>query len=84
MTTQEKLDKVNTIKDQDTCYQKMLMELRDLEKRFLEVVDPLPTDQNGIIWDYIMYCEDMSQHVLELACTHMNFSEKSTDYPSNE
>ena len=52
----------------DPQYRAMLEENRILEKKYFAVLETLPEEQQDIINDFVMLCEDMSWRMLEIAC----------------
>lgn len=76
--TRKKLDLIDSIANADAKYSRMLRKCGTLEKKFDEVVKKLSNEDQDVAWDFVMHCETMSRHVLELACTYMEFPQKQT------
>lgn len=74
--TRRKMDLIDNIARADAEYSRMLQECGELEKKFDKVVCKLPYEDQNLVWDFVMLCETMSRHVLELACTYMEFPQK--------
>ena len=74
--TKKKLDVIDDIARSDAKYSRMLRKCRKVEKQFDEVVRKLSYEEQDVVWDFVMLCETMSRHVLELACTYMDFPQK--------
>ncbi len=66
MTLEEELDFVDTLTKLDPAYRQMLQMCRILEKQFLTVLKNLSAEDNDLVWDYVMLCDDMSQRKLKL------------------
>ena len=71
----ERMYTIDLLSKGDEVYYAMLMELRQLERQYLAVMNTLPVEQQDIITDYLDLCEEMSRRQLEIACTHMRFPE---------
>lgn len=54
-------------------YNKMLQDMRELEKQYDAVLCQLPDKQRDIICDFVSGCEGMSWRMLEIACALMEF-----------
>ena len=52
----------------DPQYAQMLKQLGELEQRYEEVLQTLPTEQQDVICDFVSQCEAMSWRMLEIAC----------------
>ena len=57
----------------DPEYARMFAEMAHLEAQFEAVMEQLPHDQQDIIRDFVMHCEDMSRRMLECACEELLF-----------
>lgn len=57
----------------DKRYKEMLIECKLLEELFDATVAKLSYEEQDIAWDFVMHCEQMSEYVLEMACTYMEF-----------
>ena len=71
----EKLDYIDLLVAEDFRYREMLSRCSALEKRFDAMVKALPEESRALAWDFVMLCEDMSRRALEIACTHMEFTQ---------
>ena len=69
--TEFKYEVIDALADKDPVYQDQLCQMAALEKQFDKVVGNLPDQDRGLIWDYVMLCEDMSQRKQQLACKYM-------------
>ena len=61
---------VDAIAELDPQYNQMLKKCALFEKNFDEA---LLQEQHDAAWDFVMFCEDMSHYVLQLACKYMEF-----------
>ncbi len=62
------MEHVDLLAAGDPEYQNMLAECRVLEKQVLKILEGIPSEDNELIWDFIMLCETMSLRKLQLAC----------------
>ena len=73
MNDNMKMKRIDEIAAEDELYQRMLEELRPYEENLDSLCARLPLFDRGIIWDFIMRCEDISKRKLLLACRNMEF-----------
>lgn len=66
---EDKLAKIEELTEKDLQYRRMMQDYKALEKKFDKMVGQLPDDVRGVVWDYVMLCEDISVRKLQLACT---------------
>ncbi len=60
----------------DPQYHQMLLELKELETNFENVLRQLSMEQQDIINDFVYHCEGMSWRMLEFACSCMVFTDE--------
>ena len=72
----QRYDMIDDISKQDSNYQAMLIKMRQLEKGVDDVVSALTMEQQDLVWDFVMLCEEMSNYKLQLACINMVFPER--------
>ena len=73
MTEKEKLERIEMLVNEDELYQRMLEEFGDLEREFDAVIGKLSIKRRGLVWDFVMACEEMSNRKLVIACRNMDF-----------
>jgi hypothetical protein len=76
MTSSQRMERIENEVAQDAQYAQMLEKVKMLEDRFCQIVDPMSVSKRDAVWDFVMYCESMSQYVLQLACSRMIFPEE--------
>lgn len=69
----ERFNTVWMLSEGDEEYYQRKKENAELEKRYFDVIERLPIEQQEIIQDFLMSCEGMSWRMLEVACTLMRF-----------
>ena len=57
----------------DAQYKEMLLDMRELEKRYEEVYAKLSCEDRDTLSDYVSLCEGMSWRILEIASQKMVF-----------
>ncbi len=72
MDRKAKLECVDAMAKVDPEYQKMLTECRAVEKQVLQFLETVSTEENDLMWDFIMLCEAMSSRKLWLACNWLD------------
>lgn len=69
----KKIDRVELLAKQDPESNRMLGEIRLLERKYNAALKNLSAEQMDDVCDFVSMCEDMSWRMLELACEHMVF-----------
>ena len=69
----QRLNLIRMISENDREYHKMLMEIRELEKKYECILQELSYEQRDDLCDFVSMCEEMSHRMLEIACTYMRF-----------
>ena len=65
-----KMEEIEQMAAEDPQYRQMLLDMRAIEKRYNSVRATLARDDQNAICDCVSQCEEMSWHMLELACLH--------------
>lgn len=71
----QRMNTIRLISESDLNYHEMLIEMRDLEKKYENVIQLLSYEQRDVVCDFVSLCEEMSWRMLEVACTYMRFPE---------
>ena len=61
------------ISQTDMEYKQMLLQMRELEKQYEQVIETLEDEARDIVCDYVSLCESMSWRILEIAGQKMVF-----------
>ena len=61
------------ISQTDMEYKQMLLQMRELEKQYDQVIETLEDEARDIVCDYVSLCESMSWRILEIAGQKMVF-----------
>lgn len=73
--TAQRMRMVEMLASGDAQYKDMLKTCVKLEAEYNRVLGEITTEQMDTICDFLMHCEAMSDRMLELACTCMQFPE---------
>ncbi len=69
----KRMERLEEIAKQDLHYQVLMQELRAMEKEYDMVLRCLDDRQRNAVCDFVSQCEEISFHMLELACRYMRF-----------
>ena len=61
------------ISQTDMEYKQMLLQMRELEKQYDQVIETLEDEARDIVCDYVSLCESMNWRILEIAGQKMVF-----------
>ena len=69
----QRLQTLWDISQTEPAYKDMLNEMRQLEKRYEEVIEKMEDADREIVCDFVSLCEAMSWRILEIASQRMVF-----------
>ena len=69
----QRLQTLWDISQTESAYKDMLNEMRQLEKRYEEVIEKMEDADRDIVCDFVSLCEAMSWRILEIASQRMVF-----------
>lgn len=64
----ERMEQVEQLAKADTQYCRMMLDMRQIEKRYNAVLAKLSWEEQNAICDFVSQCEEISWRMLELAC----------------
>lgn len=69
----QRLQTLWDISQTDSNYKAMLSEMRELEKRYEQVIEKMVDEDRDVVCDFVSLCEEMSWRILEIASQKMVF-----------
>lgn len=71
----KKMDRIEELAKEDDLYLHLMAELVPLEEDVNMLTETLSQRKRGILWEFVMQCEEISRRKLEIACQHMKFKD---------
>ena len=68
-----RMDALEAIARQDTYYQDLMHQMRQIEKKYHDVLKGFCDEDRDAVGEFVSQCEEISWYMLELACRYMRF-----------